>query len=169
MRLLGSLFRKKPSIPGAKYKETELTNGNTYDVYTAPSRIKALEFLRATDVMKERTYVIVETPDGNLGKDLIMIFDEGDSQKIEFGIRKPLPSPKKSKTHCTTCGYPVLPASRWPAGVNVKELLLLDQLRDKGVGFYCSTCQTCWCPFCVPTDSPETCQLCGAHMDLYRQ
>lgn len=156
-------------IPGIRFKEKEVTDGNTYEVYTGPSRNRALEFLRGTEVREERKYVIVETPEGSLGKDLIMIFDEVSSQRIEFSDRKPLPELTKSKTHCTKCGYPVLPAGRWPGGINVKDLILLEDMKEKGVGFYCSRCETAWCPFCLRGDDTATCQICGAQMVVYRE
>lgn len=149
-----------------KFRDKEVKNGNTYEVYTATCRSKALDFLRATEVKEERKYVIVETPEGSFGKDLIMIFDEATSEKVEFGVRHPLPKLKKSITHCTKCGYPVLPAGSWPAGMNVKELILLEQMKEKGVGLYCSNCQTSWCPFCV---SAVTCDLCGRQLALCRE
>ncbi len=139
---------------GVKFKVQELTDGNTYQVYTAPSRRQALDFLRAKEVKREREYLIVETPEGNFGKDLIMIFHEGSSEKIEFGIRLALPKLTKSKTHCTRCGYPVLPAG---AGIpGAKEWILLDEMKEKGIGFRCSECGTAWCPFCVPAEDPRS-------------
>ena len=169
MGFFGRLFKRAPSVQGVRFKQREVTNGNTYEVYTAPSRKRALEFLRAVEISRERKYVVVETPEGSLGKDLIMIFEEANGHRIEFGVRKPLPKPKKSRTHCARCGYPVLPAGREPAGVNVTEFVVLDEMKAQGVGFYCSACRTCWCPFCVSADSLETCQLCGARMDLCRE
>lgn len=160
--------RKSLAPTHVRRKTTEVTNGNTYEVYTASSRLDAIEFLKEIEVKQERRYVIVETQEGNFGKDVVMIFDEATSAKIAFGVREPLPTPSKSKTHCTRCGYPVLPAGRWPKDVNVKELILLEEMKDKGVGFYCSACEASWCPFCVPPDSADVCPLCGAHMDLYR-
>jgi hypothetical protein len=165
MGFISHLFRVRPTVPGVKYKEKELTNGNTYEVYTATSRARALEFLRATDVRKERKYVIVETPDGSIGKDMIMI--EATSQNIEFGKRKPLKRMKKSRTHCTKCGYPVFPAGWSLSGA--KELIGLDEMMEKGVGFLCSWCATAWCPFCVDTEAPEICQMCGGDLELSRQ
>ncbi len=165
-RLFGLRTDEGEPISGIKYKEREVKDGNTYEVYTGPSRSRALEFLRGTEVKEERRYVVVETPEGCLGRDLIMIFDEANSERIEFGIRNPLPELTKSKTHCTRCGYPVVPAGRWI--VSPEEPIPLDQMREQGAGFYCSTCLTSWCPFCVTADSAGTCQLCGAHMDIYR-
>src|SRR5205807_3829377 len=89
-------------------------DGSTYDIYRAPSRAEALAFLRDFEVKEERRYVIVETPQGNLGKDFVLIFDEKTQETIELARRKPLASLKKSMTHCCRCGYPVLPLARSP-------------------------------------------------------
>jgi predicted Zn finger-like uncharacterized protein len=159
--------KTEDTYKGVKFKEKEVTDGNTYQVYTAPSQSQALDFLRAKEVRREREYLIVETPEGSFGKDLIMIFHEGSSEKIEFGIRRELPELTKSKTHCTRCGYPVLPAG---AGIpGAKELILLDEMKEKGVGFQCCECRTAWCPFCVPSEAPEKCQVCGGPMSISRE
>jgi len=162
------LFRKTPpQTEGVTFKEREVTDGNEYLVYVAATRSAAMSFLRSTPVKEERHYLIVETPGGNLGKDMIMIFDERTSEKLEFGTREPLPGLTKSTTHCSKCGYPVLPGGRAVPGV--KELLLLEELKDKGVGFVCSTCRAAWCPFCVQGDTPDSCQLCGTRMSVVRE
>jgi len=159
------LFRKTPpQTEGVAFKEREVTDGNEYLVYRAATRSAAMSFLRSTPVKEERHYLIVETPSG---KDMIMIFDERTSEKLEFGIREALPALAKSTTHCSKCGYPVLPGGRAVPGV--KELLLLDELKDKGVGFVCGTCEAAWCPFCVPGDTPDSCQLCGTGMSVVRE
>jgi hypothetical protein len=161
------LFRKtKPQTEGLTFKEREVTDGNEYLVYIAATRSAAMSFLRSTPVKEERHYLIVETPGGNLGKDMIMIFDERTSKKLEFGTREPLPGLTKSTTHCSKCGYPVLPGGRTVPGV--KELLLIEELKDKGVGFVCLTCCAAWCPFCVPCDTPDSCQLCETRMSVMR-
>jgi hypothetical protein len=169
MGILDSIFksRKVPQIQGVNFKEKEVTDGNTYEVYVAPNQARALEFLRAIDVNEERRYVIVETPSGNFGKDLIMIFDEGSSARIEYGVRRPLPKVAKSRTHCSRCGYPVLPAGHAIPGAI--DLILLGQVKEKGGGFSCSGCGAAWCSFCVPEEAPGKCQLCGHDMELYRK
>jgi hypothetical protein len=159
--------RQTPSDGDVKFKEKEVTDGNTYYVFTAPSRSQALEFLRAKEVKREREYFIVETPEGNFGKDLIMIFQEDSGEKIEFGIRRALPKLTKSKTHCARCGYPILPAGAGISGA--KELILLDEMKEKGIGFLCFECRTAWCPFCVPSEAPGKCQLCGGPMKIFRE
>lgn len=156
----------EPHIPEVEYKGKESTGGDVYQVYRAPSRSRALDFLRGIEVREERTYVIVETPEGNFGKDLIMIFDESTSEKIEFGHRAPLPRLRRSKTKCTRCGYPVLPADhRWPGRISAAPSVLED-LRDGGVGFYCTNCQAAWCPFCLTAEAAAECELCGTQMEL---
>jgi hypothetical protein len=167
MGFLGGLFRKNGPAPEVTFREREVKDGNTYEVYTASSRAKAMVFLRETEVKEERTYLIVETPEGNLGKDLIMIFNEGTSAKIEFGTRKPLGKLTKSRTHCTKCGYSVLPAGRPIPGAT--ELIVLEELREGGVGFYCDRCATAWCPFCASSPDPQVCGLCGQKMSLLRE
>jgi hypothetical protein len=157
----------KQQFSDLKYKEREVTNGNTYLVYQASSRARALEFLRSAEVREERKYVVVETREGNLGKDLVMIFDERTSQKIEFAVRKPLPTLIKSRTHCTRCAYPVLPAGASAPGA--VELILLDEMKEKGVGFFCRACATAWCPFCVSTETLGSCDICGTKMELFRE
>jgi hypothetical protein len=162
-------FKKKQSstIKDVKFKAEDVSNGNTYLVYTASSRNRALEFLRAKEVKEEREYLIVETPEGNLGKDLIIIFDERNSEKVEFGIRRPQPKLIMSKTHCARCGYSVLPAGTRIPGVT--EMILLDDMKEKGVGFWCCNCGMAWCPFCISGETPEKCQMCGEEMSIYRK
>ena len=162
------LFRKRPpQAEGVTFKECETTDGNEYLVYTAGTRSAAISFLRSTPVKEERHYLVVETPGGNLGKDMIMIFDEQTSEKLEYGTREHLPALTKSTTHCSKCGYLVLPAGRVAPGV--KELVLLEELKDKGVGFLCLTCPAAWCPFCVKSDTPDSCQICGTRMSIVRE
>lgn len=48
----------------------------TYEVYTARNKIDALAFLEKKKVERDRYYIIVETPEGNWGKDSMGIFKE---------------------------------------------------------------------------------------------
>jgi len=59
-------------------------DGKVYEVYHCQSRSKALEFLRSipSSQIPPLYYIIVETPQGNLGKDLQVIFDEASGQEI---------------------------------------------------------------------------------------
>ncbi len=102
MNFLRKLFGKKPSkaMPSGnirsvfndhefrfkKYKIEgitpvsweEMTDGRMYEVYRSNTKIKALEFLKSipTAEIPRLFYIIVETPQGNLGKDMQGIFDE---------------------------------------------------------------------------------------------
>lgn len=59
-----------------KYIRTNVQGPNTYEVHEAPSKEVALEFLKNKTVTKGRYYVIVETPEGNWGKDINGIYQE---------------------------------------------------------------------------------------------
>ena len=102
-----SLFKKIFGGSGGgnvTFQQTQRqADGNTYDVYTAPTRDDALAFLRQHEVKEERRYAIVETPQGNIGKDFIMIFDERTQGMIELAQRQPLAAPRKSASHCCRC------------------------------------------------------------------
>lgn len=86
-------------------------NGKVYEVSWVKSEAVALEYLRRRDVRQERYYVIVETPYRNLGRDMIMIFDEADGALVEIPERTPLAELTASPTHCARCGYPIMPCS----------------------------------------------------------
>jgi hypothetical protein len=49
---------------------------NTYEVYTAKSKLEALQFLEQKQVMVPLYYIVVETPEGNWGKDQNGIYQE---------------------------------------------------------------------------------------------
>jgi hypothetical protein len=53
-------------------------NGNVYEVYKSGCRATAMKFLSAipTSAIPPLHYVIVETPEGNVGKDVRGTFDE---------------------------------------------------------------------------------------------
>ena len=53
-------------------------NGYVYEVYNADSRAQAVQFLRRIPIheIPYLHYVIVETPEGNVGRDLNGMFDE---------------------------------------------------------------------------------------------
>lgn len=173
MGILNNIFSKKSPPKGISYKEREVSDENTYEVYTAINRLLALDFLRKIPIRTERLYLICETPQGNIGKDMIMIFDEMTQERIEYGIRKSLPKLVKSKTHCTRCGYPVLPANL--SSPNATNTIHPDQmkeqeiewLKERGIGFWCPTCQTAWCPFCMKEHEPELCTICRTKTVLF--
>lgn len=61
------------------------TNNNIYEVYFAPDKQTALAFLRTIprNQIPGLYYVIVETPQGNFGKDMDGIFDEQTGQSLD--------------------------------------------------------------------------------------
>ena len=76
-------LEKKPTKPKptnkagkATYDRTDKQGPNTYEVYKAPSQSVALEFLKNKPVSKPLYYVIIETPEGNWGKDKDGIYQE---------------------------------------------------------------------------------------------
>jgi endogenous inhibitor of DNA gyrase (YacG/DUF329 family) len=161
-----------PPYPGVSYKEKERNNGNTYEVYAATSKSIAMKFLRQFPVTLERHYVICESPQGNVGKDMIMIFDEGTQKRIEYGTRKPLPQIKLSTSNCSKCGYPVLPASERSTrfagshGSDAEDIKDIALLKEKGVGFLCAPCRAAFCIFCADENNPTECPICQKHMEL---
>lgn len=168
---IGKSDKKQEAEPlpdGIAFRGVENTDGNRYEVHTGTNRDIALAFLREKEIKEERRYVIVETPEGNLGKDLVMIFEEKTSEMIEFGQRKPLPLLEKSMTHCARCGYVVLPAGQSVAGAT--ELIVMEDLKKSGVGFSCQKCRTLWCPFCISfiRGSKPFCGICGNTAEVFR-
>ena len=64
-------------------KETKNVQGNfgmaakcTYEVYKAPNAATAQDFLRGKTVTQQQYYVVVETPEGNYGRDVNGIYKE---------------------------------------------------------------------------------------------
>ena len=152
------------------FKKTQNSKGNRYEVYIAPSKSIALDFLRSTDVREERVYFIVETPEGNFGRDLIMIYDETRQTNIELAPRHPLTDFSKSETHCARCGYTVLPMGSNPYPNADVHIIILDQLKKCGSGFYCTRCRTLWCAFCAELDENKaTCGLCGQEIKVFTE
>jgi hypothetical protein len=74
----GSNSKKDTKVPISKpkYVRTDTNGVNTYEVYKAASKESALEFLKEKTVKKQLYYVIVETPEGNWGKDIDGIYQE---------------------------------------------------------------------------------------------
>jgi hypothetical protein len=148
------------------FSHSESNEGSRYIVYKASSWQDAMTFLRQQEVKESLMYLIVETPEGNIGKDLISIFDEGNGNTLELGKRKPLHEPKKSKTHCSRCGYFVLPCGPLIKGVHY--YISLEDMQKRGQGFFCYKCQAIWCAFCVTLDGTKcTCPFCGESMVSY--
>jgi hypothetical protein len=155
------------------YKHTENKGDKLFYVYTAKSWQDAIEFLHKYEVRKPLNYVVVETPEGNLGKDIISIYNELDGKTLELGYRKPLPEIKKSLTHCCRCEYFVFPMEHFNKEVFVKEVryfLSLEDMQNNGNGFYCSKCKTVWCAICVSFCNGKVfCDICGSDMDFYQK
>ena len=152
------------------FRGVETSDPNRYEIYAARTRSDAIVFLREVEIKTERRYVIVETPQGNIGKDLIAIFDEQSGEILEYGERKAQSIYQKSMSQCARCGYAVLPAGR-PVMDGAKEIVRVGELKEKGVGFVCKTCHTLWCPFCVRFQEGRgaICGFCGQVMDMSRE
>ena len=170
-----SLFKKLFGGSGkVTFRRTlRQADGNTYDVYAARTRRDALDFLRQHEVKEERRYAIVETPEGNVGKGFIMMFEERSGAMIELAERRPLRRPRKSTSHCCRCGYPVIPLGRSsPNEARVGalyELVVLSEMKKQGTGFVCSECHALCCAICAsPPDSPA-CPLCREKLEPYRE
>jgi hypothetical protein len=71
----GSQPIHKP-IGKATYIRTDRKGQNTYEIYKAPSKTVALDFLKGKSVTKSFYYLIVETPEGNWGRDIDGIYQE---------------------------------------------------------------------------------------------
>ena len=67
-------------IQGVKVEKK--VSGKEYWVFSASSKQKALTFLRQIPVPRRLLYVIVETAEGNFGKDCEMIFNESDGSQV---------------------------------------------------------------------------------------
>lgn len=141
----------------------------TYHLHRGPDRASALTFLRATPVREEFVYVIVETPEGNLGRDLIFIFDEATGQPLEYGPRPVLPAPILSTTRCGWCESVVVPLELDPpkqrlASSGAEIIIAQDAMLGTGMGYRCSGCSLLTCAFCAPEpDRGDTrcCRVCN--------
>lgn len=69
---------QKGDASKVKYKEKTKGNDGTsvYEVYTAPNKASALAFLQTKTVSKKMYFIVVETPEGNWGKDIMGIYQE---------------------------------------------------------------------------------------------
>ncbi|WP_028921905.1 hypothetical protein [Pseudonocardia acaciae] len=140
-------------------------NGQVYEVSWVRSEAVALEYLRGRDVRLEGHYVIVETLGRNLGRDMIMIFDEADGSLIEIPERTPLPEPTPSTTHCARCGYPILPCRRVESGCDDPDCDHpwhtaefaegADELIRAGRGYRCTRCRSGACRACYEATGGE--------------
>ena len=59
-----------------KFVRKEQNGMNTYEIYRGASRAAATEFLQAHPVYKPLYYIVVETPEGNFGRDKGGIYQE---------------------------------------------------------------------------------------------
>ncbi|MFE6765904.1 hypothetical protein [Streptomyces sp. NPDC057689] len=142
--------------PGSavRFKHTEKNDTATYHVHTGPGRQAALDFLRRTPVRDELVYVIVETPEGNFGRDLIYLFREADGATIELAERPRSQSPTPSSTRCAWCGCVVVPCVI-PLNDEMKGTVTsystyaeLAGLVKTGGGFRCDPCALLQCAVC---------------------
>jgi hypothetical protein len=121
----------------------------------------------------------VETPEGNLGRDLIYIFRESDGSPIELGSRPRSRLPTPSDTLCAWCGHFVRPrmiAIDDRVAGDVHTSYTHDELRnlvDSGGGLRCRTCSLLQCAVCNGLASadwrPENlrCHTCGNGMSVH--
>lgn len=59
------------------YKRTGASGAKTtYEVWTAPTAESAKQFLNTRDVKRNFYYLVVETPEGNWGKDCMGVYRE---------------------------------------------------------------------------------------------
>ena len=64
-------------------KVEKKVSGKEYWIFSSDSRETAMAFLRQVTVPRRLLYVIVETPDGNVGRDCEMLFNESDGSRID--------------------------------------------------------------------------------------
>ncbi len=177
------------SAPEPRLVEIKKTDSGVYEVYRCASEADALAFLRRRDVPEEKYYLIVETPQRNLGRDLIGIFDEKSEEQIEFPERTPLREPVPSRTNCARCGYVVLKSdarqnleafaeSFTSDPFTVKIFTSLDELMERGFGYRCTGCSSLACASCYRSTQGAiartatgglrlTCWVCGGPVELF--
>ncbi|MDA1358987.1 hypothetical protein O1R50_05100 [Glycomyces luteolus] len=133
--------------------------GGYYLIVDFPDRATALRYLRGCEVRRELVYVIAENPEGNLGKDLIMIFEETDGSFVELAERSD--GSRSTMRDCGRCGYQVLPVHARTAGIaevsygsSVRRYYALDGLQMGGHGFRCGSCKTLTCAWCLLASGP---------------
>ncbi len=133
------------------------SKGAVFHVHRARSRVEALDFLRQKPVRENLVYLIVETPQGNVGRDVIHIFEEQNGKPIEFGVRPRVAQPKPSTTNCAWCGFHIFPINMESvtSGPSTVQLYLtIREMKNSGIGFRCESCALLQCAFC--TDFPES-------------
>lgn len=159
--------------------KTESMQGGTYHIHRGPNLAQAMTFLRRTPVTEPHVYMVVETPEGNVGRDFIYIFHEPAGTPIEHGPRPPLPEPAPSTTHCAWCGFYIEPidmSSPVPDSTATVELFLsVQDILKAGYGFRCKSCDLLQCGLCsgLATGVTESggrearCRSCGAAMPYH--
>ncbi|GAB3645497.1 hypothetical protein [Glycomyces tarimensis] len=148
------------------------------------NRAEALAFLRGCEVRDERVYVIAENPQGNLGKDLVMVFEEADGAFVEIAERTALPTPRYSSEDCARCGYSVIPAASPGFSDSSEEhgstwwFLSLEDMEMGGHGEQCKSCGALGCARChraVPQQRNADgsldlrCWMCDGEMDVFTE
>ncbi|MCP2283808.1 hypothetical protein APR04_002721 [Promicromonospora umidemergens] len=153
----------------------------TYIIYSAARLAAALDFLRQTPVTEEFVYLIVETPQGNIGRDLVYIFDESDGTPLALAPRPASSDPTPSETHCAWCGHFVVPVElprlRFHEVVSsvATHVLVEGPLYKRGHGFSCEHCGFLQCAVCSgmtndDADPPmPTCRSCGRELRFHME
>jgi hypothetical protein len=89
MSFFKKLFGKRGGSPSGKVKfiREERKIGGAFEyvwrIHSAPSRADAIEFLRNTPVTKSFLYIMVDTPEGRVGKDIDIIYDVSKTGQIK--------------------------------------------------------------------------------------
>lgn len=63
-------------ISSVVYQTTDYNGPNTYEIFSGPNAETAKEFLKTKTVTESLYYIVVETPEGNYGKDKGGIYKE---------------------------------------------------------------------------------------------
>ncbi|WP_406499837.1 hypothetical protein OG936_35030 [Streptomyces sp. NBC_00846] len=166
---------------GVHFKHTEKNDRATYHVHSGPNQQAALAFLRSTPIRDEFVYNIVETPEGNFGRDLIYLFREADGTPIEFAERPQNQSPTSSSTRCAWCGFVVVPC-RIPLNDEMDGTVQVYRTYDElmgllktGGGFCCRSCSLLQCAVCSGLARAEgkarepVCLACGGKVSVQEE
>eukprot|EP01084_Bolivina_argentea_P050788 93400_1 len=66
---------------------TEKRGKNTYEIWSAASKQDAFNYLKSRKVTERLYYVVVETPDGNFGKDIHGYYEENAHKNMQSNIK----------------------------------------------------------------------------------
>ncbi|MFF7635962.1 hypothetical protein ACFZB9_22870 [Kitasatospora sp. NPDC008050] len=177
------LRRKKDENlpPEVRFVRTERSDTATYHVHSGPDRQAALTFLRRNPVPDELVYTIVETPEGNFGRDLIYLFHEADGSTIELAGRPRAQQPTPSDTRCGWCSFFVVPTTvaindQWAGTVQVYRTYdELAALVKTGGGFHCRSCSLLQCAVCSGLADATSrareprCLACGGGVSVHEK